>query len=104
MKKNNYIMKYTDYIGKYIYVQQGYPVWLFNITSYDAASKQVFAEQIVCSNNDDDVEVYCGPEWDVDPTTDKVIGVFDTPEELFETITDYLREQIEKCTGMVIKK
>lgn len=97
-------MKYTDYIGKYIYVQQDYPVWLFNVTSYDASDKVVYAEQIVCSSSDDNVEVFCGPDWDVNPRTDKVVKVCDTPEELFETIVDYLRDQIEKCTGMMIKK
>lgn len=97
-------MKYKDYIGKCLYVQQNYPVWLFNITSYDALRKLVYAEQILFSMNDDDVEVYGGSEWNVDPRTDKVIEVCDTPEELFETVTDYLRTQIEYSSGLVIEK
>ncbi len=99
------MIDFNQYIGKYLYIDQStYPVWLFNVKSYDKNEKLVYSEQVLNSDNSDDIEVFNGPEWEVHPNTDKILKVCDTPEELFETVSDYLRDQIERCSGLVIKK
>lgn len=97
------MIDYNQYIGKYLYIDQStYPVWLFNVQSYDKDEGLVYSEQVLNSDNSDDIEVYNGPEWEVNPKRDKILKVCDTPEELFETVVDYLRDQIEACSGLII--
>ena len=98
-------MDYSLYLGKYLYVEQaGYPVWLFDVVSYDPKTKQVTSKQVVESQDNDSIEVYCGPEWDVYPKNDILVSVFDTPEELFDTMVTYLRDQIENVSGLAINR
>ena len=94
------MVNFKDYIGKSICLNRDtYPVWLFNIQEYVADDQQVIAEQIIDSPNSDDIEVFCGSEWDVYPSNDKVSLVCDS-KELFADVVSYLKEQVERCSGM----
>ena len=98
------MIDYSNYIGKSICINRdNYPIYLFNVQDYDVKTKELFAEQIVCSANSDDLEVFCGTSYDMDPQYDVVNVVCDTPDELFQDTVKYLKEQIEKCSGLQIQ-
>lgn len=92
-------------VGKYVHIIQNgdYPVFLFDIQSIDSDSGEVIAKQILDSPNSDDLEVYCGPEWELDLNNDTVAGIYDTAEELFARVCDFLKDQIDRCSGIQIK-
>lgn len=95
-------------VGKYVHIVQGsdYPVFLFNVQEIQPGSDigyaEIISEQVLYSVNSDDLEVYCGPEFEVDLKNDVVAGVYDTAEELFEAACKFLKEQIERCSGIKI--
>lgn len=95
-------------IGKYVHIvhAEDYPVFLFNIQEIQPGSDvdywEIISEQVLDSPNSDDLEIYCGPEYEVDAQNDVVAGVYDTAEELFEAACKFLKEQIEKCSGIKI--
>jgi len=94
-------------IGKYVHIvhSEDYPVFLFNVQDVHqiAGSVELISEQVLNSPNSDDLEVYCGPEWPIDARNDKIVAIYDTPEELFNAVTIFLKEQIERCSGIIIK-
>jgi hypothetical protein len=94
-------------IGKYVHLvrSEDYPAFLFNVQEVREHKNYVelISEQVLDSPNSDDLEVYCGPEYEIDLENVKVAGIYDTAEELFEKVTEFLKEQIERCSGLVIK-
>ena len=96
-------------IGKYVHIVHAtdYPIFLFNIQKICPSSTKGYqtfvAEQVLDSPNSDDLEVYCEGEWEIDIKNDVVIGVYDTAEELFEAVSRFLKDQIERCSGIQIK-
>lgn len=102
------ITNINSLVGKYVHIVQGsdYPVFLFNVQEIrpvsDPGYAEIISEQVLYSANSDDLEVYCGPEYEVDLKNDVVVGVYDTAEELFEAVCKFLKEQIEKCSGIKI--
>lgn len=95
-------------VGKYVHIvhAEDYPAFLFNVQEIQPGSgpnyAEIISEQVLDSVNSDDLEVYCGPEYEVDLRNDVVVGVYDTAEELFEAACKFLKEQIEKCSGIKI--
>jgi hypothetical protein len=95
-------------VGKYVHIvhAEDYPVFLFNVQEiqprFDIGYAEIISEQVLDSVNSDDLEVYSGPEYEVDLNNDVVVGVYDTAEELFEAVCKFLKEQIERCSGIKI--
>lgn len=95
-------------VGKYVHIvhAEDYPAFLFNVQEIQPGSDigyaEIISEQVLDSVNSDDLEVYCGLEYEVDLNNDVVVGVYNTAEELFEAACKFLKEQIEKCSGIKI--
>lgn len=103
------IQNLNSLIGKYVHIVSSgdYPVFLFNIQEIHQGSRKGFkefiSEQVLDSPNSDDLEVYCGSEWEIDMNNDDLIGIYDTPEELFSEVVQFLKDQIKRCSGIIIK-
>lgn len=90
-------------IGKYVAVRHAYMTWLFNIqkvTNVPKYRKYVDTEcsAVLDSTSDDDVCIETSPYMIVKELTNAT--VYDNPLALLKNVSDYIKAEIEKTSGL----
>lgn len=87
---------------------EGHEAFLFNVKDVRKNFRHTIfiCDQIVTSSdtmfhNDLEVHIHHEQYFSIEEGDD-IIAIYNTPEELFDAVCDYLKQQMKRCTGLEI--